>query len=87
MSDPRSDSAPRTASSKPSRSKGISRPISSSSTTTSLTMESTSERPALASTSVMRLSQCDDSLGDSSGTGSRNSGRFSTAATRRIMSE
>ena len=80
-----SASATRTASSYPIGSNGTTRRMLSSWTTTSLAIESTSERPAWVSTSVTSASQREESPGVSSGTGTISSRRFLIAATRRII--
>ena len=58
----------------------------SSRTTTSLVIESISDRPVCTSTPVTRASQREDSCGESSGTGTTSSIRPSIAATRRSIS-
>jgi hypothetical protein len=58
----------------------------SSRITTSLVIESISERPVCTSTSVTSDNHSDDSCGESSGTGIISIGRPWMAATRRIMS-
>ena len=54
-------------------------------TTTSVAIESTSDRPVWVSTSVTSASQSDDSPGDSRGTGTTSSGRLMILATRRSI--
>ena len=58
----------------------------SSRTTTSLVIESISDRPVCTSTLVTRDSQREDNRGESSGTGTTSSRRPSMAATRRSIS-
>ncbi|OXR39588.1 hypothetical protein B7C42_08344 [Nocardia cerradoensis] len=55
-------------------------------TSTSLTIESTRDRPVRTSTSVTSASHWADNRGDSSGTGRISAGLPSMRATRRSMS-